>query len=405
MSASGRIALKLALDPELLRALRPAWVPAGILAATAVLAWLVELPESLEGLSIAGPYSVLFIATAMAWGFNRGRAFVIAATLLGAFAVSHFFRGSLVHQSLVVLVPLNVFAAMLLPERGARYRASYGWLALLAAEALLLAWLRTDLGGFEQIAGGLLWNPMPLPGRIAFAAAVAAAVWRAWPEFTALQVGNAAALAAFFIAAIWVHVPGVHSAFMSAAGVILIIALLAESHRLAFRDPLTGLPGRRALEERLRSLGGRYAIAMVDVDHFKKFNDTHGHDIGDQVLKLVAARLAEVGGGGIAFRYGGEEFSVLFPGSALDEALPHLEAIRASIEGYRMAVRAPDRPKSGEQGAKLRGDATPEKHLSVTVSIGACGPRKKARAPAQVIRAADEALYRAKQGGRNRVST
>ena len=148
---------------------------------------------------------------------------------------------------------------------------------------------------------------------------------------------------------------------------------------------------------------------MVDVDHFKKFNDTHGHDIGDQVLKLVAARLAEVGGGGIAFRYGGEEFSVLFPGATLEEALPHLDAIRASIEGYRMAVRAPDRPKSGEEGSKLRGggekSGNPEQHLSVTVSIGASRPKKDARAPAQVIKAADEALYRAKQGGRNRVST
>jgi diguanylate cyclase (GGDEF)-like protein len=192
---------------------------------------------------------------------------------------------------------------------------------------------------------------------------------------------------------------------MSAAGVIMVASLLAESHRLAFRDTLTGLPGRRALEERLRSLGGRFAIAMVDVDHFKQFNDTHGHDIGDQVLKLVAARLAEVGGGGIAFRYGGEEFSVLFPGSSLEDALPHLEAIRASIEGYRMAVRSPDRPKSQETGSKRRGEGVSEKSLSVTVSIGACAPGKNARTPAQVVKAADEALYRAKQGGRNRVST
>src|SRR5688500_16151771 len=172
---------------------------------------------------------------------------------------------------------------------------------------------------------------------------------------------------------------------MSAAGAVMVVAMLAESHRLAFRDTLTGLPGRRALEERVRSVGGRFAVAMVDVDHFKKFNDTHGHDIGDQVLKLVGARLAEIGGGGIAFRYGGEEFAVLFPGSTLEEAMPHLEAIRASIEGYRMAVRAPDRPKSGEKGAKLRAGSekggSPE-HLSVTVSIGACGPKKNARTPA-----------------------
>ena len=146
---------------------------------------------------------------------------------------------------------------------------------------------------------------------------------------------------------------------MSAAGVILIVALLAESHRLAFRDTLTGLPGRRALEERLRSLGGRYAVAMVDVDHFKKFNDTHGHDIGDQVLKLVGARLAEVGGGGIAFRYGGEEFSRALPrrepgGRAaaprgdprLDRGLPHGGARARPAEGRRAGRQAPRRRES-----------------------------------------------------------
>ena len=84
---------------------------------------------------------------------------------------------------------------------------------------------------------------------------------------------------------------------------------------------------------------------MADVDHFKNFNDTHGHDIGDQVLKLVAARLAEVEGGGRAFRYGGEEFCVIFDGRTAAQALPHLEAIRASIEDYQMAIRSEERPR------------------------------------------------------------
>jgi diguanylate cyclase (GGDEF)-like protein len=378
-------------------------VPAGILAATALLAWLLPLPASLAGLRTAGPYALLLTGLGMAWRFNRGRAFVIVASLLGAFAAYHYFSTKPVYTALVVLVPLNALLAMVRPERGVRYRAAYSWLLLFAVEAAFIAWISTATGAVENPF--LRSPPTPLVGRLAFAVAFAAAVWRAWPELTALQVGNAGALAAFYIAAEWVAAPGVYSAFMSAAAVILIVALLEESHRLAFRDPLTGLPGRRALEERLRSLGSRYVIAMVDVDHFKKINDTHGHDIGDQVLKLVGAQLAEVRGGGIAFRYGGEEFSVLFSGSDLKDVLPHLEAIRASIEGYRMAVRAPHRPKSGDVGAKLRGDGSPEKHLSVTVSIGACGPKKKERAPAQVIKAADEALYRAKQGGRNRVST
>jgi diguanylate cyclase (GGDEF)-like protein len=396
MSASGRIVLKPAADAALLRTLRPAWVPAGILAATALLASLVQLPASLQGLRALGPYALLFVAAAMAWRFNRGRAFVVAASILGAFAAFQRWPGDAVHATLIVVVPLNVLAAMLLPELGARYRASYGWLAVLLVEGALLAYGQT-----------FSWDTqaMPLAGRVAFAIAFAAVVWRAWPEFTPLQVGNAGALVAFYIGATWVDSPGVYSAFFAAAGAILVVALLEESYRLAFRDPLTGLPGRRALEERLRGLGSRYAIAMVDVDHFKKFNDTHGHDIGDQVLKLVGARLAEVGGGGLAFRYGGEEFSVLFPGSDLGDALPHLESIRGSIESYRMAVRSPDRPKSAEDGSKLRGAGAAEKHLSVTVSIGACAPSGRLNTPAQVIRAADEALYRAKQGGRNRVST
>jgi diguanylate cyclase (GGDEF)-like protein len=387
MSASGRIALKQRVEPDFLKASRPAWVPAGILGATALLAWLVPLPAELAGLRTYGPFAVLLVGAGMAWRFNRARAFVILASLLGAFAAYHFAPTGLIY----VLVPLNALLVLVFAERGVRFRAGIGWLALLAMEAAAVALLP-----------GM--SLPPIFGRVLFAAAFAAAMWRAWPEFVPLQVGIAGALAAFYIASEWTALAGVHAAFMSAAGAILIVALLEESHRLAFRDTLTGLPGRRALEERLRGLRGRYAIAMVDVDHFKKFNDTHGHDIGDQVLKLVGARLAEVGGGGIAYRYGGEEFAVLFPGAELDEALLYLETIRISIEGYRMAVRAADRPKQQEHGAKRRGAGTPDKHLSVTVSIGASGSSSK-RSAAQVIKAADEALYRAKQGGRNRVST
>jgi diguanylate cyclase (GGDEF)-like protein len=190
---------------------------------------------------------------------------------------------------------------------------------------------------------------------------------------------------------------------MAAAGVVLVVALLQESHQLAFRDQLTGLPGRRALEERLRSLDAKYAVGMVDVDHFKQFNDTHGHDIGDQVLRLVGGRLATVTGG-VAYRYGGEEFCVLFPADDIGEAERALEEMRRSIESYRMAVRGADRPRQAEEGAKRRGERSVDKVLSVTVSIGVASPGPGQHAPREVIKAADEALYRAKKAGRNRVS-
>ena len=176
--------------------------------------------------------------------------------------------------------------------------------------------------------------------------------------------------------------------------------------RRAAAPSSTTRPGRRALEERLSGLGPVYTVAMVDVDHFKKFNDTHGHDVGDQVLKLVASRLAEIDGGGKAFRYGGEEFAVVFGEQPLARALPHLEAMRDSIERYRMAVRGLDRPKDPETGLRMRIPGTPsqaDRTLSVTISIGVAERDGMLTAPGQVIRAAAAALYRAKRGGRNRV--
>jgi diguanylate cyclase (GGDEF)-like protein len=390
---------------EPLKALRPAWLPAAILAAVAlVLSVGPGLPDSLVGLRTAGPYGALATAVVLAWWFNRGRSFVLAASMLLAFAAYYAYPTKLVYTAIALLVPLNALLAMVRPEKGARYRMAYVWLALLGAEALLLYWLPGLSLERALESWPLRSPPTPLLARLLFAAGFAAAVWRAWPEHTPLQIGNAGALAAFFIAAEWGSTARVFSSFMAAGGVILVVSLLQESHQLAFRDQLTGLPGRRALEERLRSLGERYAIGMVDVDHFKSFNDTHGHDIGDQVLRLVAGRLAQVGGGGIAHRYGGEEFCVIFPGRDPDEAAIDLEAIRGSIERYRMAMRAGDRPKKAEEGAKRRGAGAPEKPLSVTVSIGVAGPSGAAPTPMQVVKAADQALYRAKKGGRNRLS-
>ncbi len=364
--------------------LRPATAPVAIIAVAALVLWLgPALPPSLAGLKETGAY----------------------------------------------FVPLNILVALLLSERGVSYHGDHRWLFIAAGELLLGAWIassgRSELSGtaWQSLLEHRLLRSPPAPflGRVLFCAAFATAVWRAWPPHIAKQdrpvspiaVGQAGALAAFFIGCEWAANHAVFGVFTAAAGAILIVAMLQESHRLAFNDELTGLPGRRALQEAMAGLGPTYVLAMADVDHFKSFNDTHGHDIGDQVLKLVAARLAEVEGGGRAFRYGGEEFTVLFADATLEEAMPHLEEICASVAAYRMAVRGEDRPKAREQGEKLRGPGAeetqaPDKILSVTISIGAAAPgdagSEHASTPAQVLKAADEALYRAKRGGRNRVS-
>jgi diguanylate cyclase (GGDEF)-like protein len=195
-----------------------------------------------------------------------------------------------------------------------------------------------------------------------------------------------------------------HTVFLFAAGFMLILSILQDSHNMAYRDDLTGLLSRRALNEQLEGLGRRYVVAMLDLDHFKKLNDMYGHDTGDQVLRMTAARIRAVGGGGKAYRYGGEEFTILFPGKRAEEALPHLESLRAEIASYRFRIRSCNRSHGG-RGQGVRGmGRKDETRLSVTVSIGVAEGNRRSGPPREVVAAADEALYRAKQRGRNRIS-
>ncbi|MCG2633641.1 MAG: GGDEF domain-containing protein [Gammaproteobacteria bacterium] len=183
-------------------------------------------------------------------------------------------------------------------------------------------------------------------------------------------------------------------------GLSLLVGVIQTSYGVAYKDQLTGLKSRRALEERMARLGRKYTIAMVDVDHFKQFNDRHGHDVGDEVLRMVASRLNETRGGGKAFRYGGEEFTVLFPRRELDDALPHLESLRKRIGESRFRLRGRDRPRKRPNQPK-RAKA---RQLSVKVSIGVAESIDRSERPADVLKRADKALYRAKRAGRNRVA-
>jgi GGDEF domain-containing protein len=418
------------LNSALLHTLRPVLAPVVILAAAALIAASnPTLPLSVSGITLLGPYVVLVLGAAISIWFNRGRAFIALASLLAAYAgysvtLDLFGAGSFaaraIFTALAILVPANILLTLLFQERGVFQHRNYRWLLLAAAELIAVAWIaaagRSTLSGTawrDVLDHWLLRSPpTPVAGRLMFAAALVAAIARAWPrklstELRPLDVGITGALAGFFIACEWAGSPGAFGAFMSAAGIILLVAVLQESHRLAFRDELTGLPSRRALEERLSGLGPTYTIAMIDVDHFKQFNDTHGHAIGDQVLKLVSARLASIEGGGISYRYGGEEFCVLFADRTLAQALPHLERLRGEVEHYQIAMRGTDRPKDPETGTRLRSVANgrgADRSLSITVSIGVAQCEGDLGKPALVVRAADDALYHAKRSGRNRVS-
>ena len=182
-----------------------------------------------------------------------------------------------------------------------------------------------------------------------------------------------------------------------------LLVIVIDAYSLAYRDDLTGLPSRRALNQLALSLGRKYTVAMLDIDHFKKFNDTYGHDIGDQVLKLVAKKIGEVKGGGKAFRYGGEEFTIVFKRKNIEQALAELEAVRQAIQDYKIVIRHPQRKTKQERNGKKGSKGNDFKTVSVTISIGAA-VRENKQSFEQALKCSDQALYRAKKKGRNNVS-
>jgi diguanylate cyclase (GGDEF)-like protein len=398
-----------------------ALAPHVLLLAAATLAAARPLPASLAGVWDYGPWAAIALAAVIAAAFGRGRAVFAVVAVAAAYTAYRYViepEGDLLSRraafaGVAVLLPLYLGALALAVERGVVNPRAALRLAPIALAAGFLAWAvrdrRTALvdAFFTPLADVSLATLAPLPHLavaavfVSFAAALAAALLRGH----AVEAGLATAIATMAIAAHGLRDAAAFPAFTIAACAALAVAVLQDSYRMAFRDELTGLPGRRALNDRLEGLGRRYAVAMVDVDHFKRFNDTHGHDVGDDVLRLVAARLAAVGGGGRAFRYGGEEFTVLFPGRSLADALPHLDALRAEIEASRMTLRAAERPAKDSVGRRKRGAGTPGRRVvSVTVSIGVADRDERNTRPEEVIAAADKALYRAKRSGRNKVS-
>ena len=185
----------------------------------------------------------------------------------------------------------------------------------------------------------------------------------------------------------------------SGAALLLLWSVLEGAWQHAFIDQLTGLPGRRALDQRLVSPGRRYAIAMADIDNFKRINDRYGHEIGDQVLKCIASQLRAFRHGK-AHRYGGEEFAIIMRRGTQATRIAALNELREGIAGRPFVVRDPDRPKKKPRQRHTHAVGS-RKKITVTVSIGIADRARDRRTARAVLEAADRALYRAKRGGRN----
>ena len=184
---------------------------------------------------------------------------------------------------------------------------------------------------------------------------------------------------------------------------ILLHCILHMYWQKVYLDVLTGIPNRQAMDERLHTLSGNFALAMVDIDHFKKFNDTYGHAEGDNVLRMVAQHLQEYLGDRV-YRYGGEEFCVVFDDKQKDKAEEMMDQARATMAKRKFALRGNRRQKANGFKFPFQKDENRGKKVNITVSVGVATAGKTHKSPEEVIKRADHWLYEAKSNGRNRVA-
>jgi diguanylate cyclase (GGDEF)-like protein len=423
----------------------PLIIPAAFILLSALLVWqwpglekqVGKMKEMRALLTILPylPYVFLTIGFVMGWRFNNG-GMILTTFILGLsyFALSHTLSGSSseinigpsIPESMSFLLPLNLayFATLrnrhILTSKGL---LCIGFILFQAFGVVLLCYpqlITNAKGSFSLTSKSLLQLSVKLGTVLhggsfwgiknvstisisSFLATFMFLLTRFNRSRDSFSAGSLCTLVAVFLG-IALYTKNSLTLFFSAAGLILVITSIETSFSMAYIDELTELPGRRSLNETLANLGRRYAIAMIDIDHFKKFNDKYGHKTGDQVLKMVASNLKELTGGAKVFRYGGEEFTAVFSGKTAKEVVPNLDTYRKIMESTPFTVRGRGRKKSS---AENRGKISPagRKGINVTVSIGVASPNRRMATPEKVLKAADRILYKAKKAGRNRVLT
>ena len=386
----------------------------------------VPLPVSLKHILPSVPYGLTLLALALGLWFGRERVIFSALPLgLANVAMLNVWpqvpasgpMWGIAYPALCLFMPVYLLSVAFFKDRGLLSHSGLLrllWLFLPFVAVIVAVDNTVSSAVQEGLAAALhfrpfhtdvdFWSHLPQPAILLFAAVSLIIAGRFIVRPSPMEGAMLGCVGATWAALHQVGNGAMPSLLLSTALLLLIVAVVHDAYDMAFLDELTGLPGRRALNAEFGRLGGRFSMAMVDVDFFKKFNDSYGHDVGDQVLQMVAMNLARVTGGGRAFRYGGEEFVVLFAGKDVEAVKRHLEDLREAIAVATFTLRDKDRPEAAPKDKNKADSGKAVKTVSVTVSIGLAGPSAEVSDPETVLKAADKALYKAKKAGRNRVS-
>ncbi|MGH7740278.1 MAG: GGDEF domain-containing protein [bacterium] len=368
------------------------------------------------------PYWGLVLAAFLGLQLNQTRIAVACLWILGTYFLFHepsFFQGvglspTRCLEILGATFPLSL--VLIFSFKESRFLSSetlFRFLLAFLPPIFLVSLLSVDTIGFQSL---LYWKDAPLvqglrvPQLAWLGALVLAGVFAYWKEpKTRLFLGaltcalpvlgfaleqSLAAYAKPFAPLPLVPVILTFLAFT----LVLLHAVFSLHWNRVFLDPLTGISNRQSLEDRLHTLTGPFTLAMMDIDHFKRFNDTYGHEEGDNVLRMVAQHLREHLGDRV-YRYGGEEFCAIFEETDGTEALALVETMREKLEKRKFIIRRRLRKKGGTAASS---EKKSEGGAQITLSIGLACPNKKHPTYKEVLPWADQCLYQAKEKGRNR---
>jgi diguanylate cyclase (GGDEF)-like protein len=371
-----------------------------------------------QELTLYAPYAIIAFAGLLSLRFGRSRVIYILSAIGLAYLGTNFyledgrdnFAAKVVFHATSILLPLNLLIFIVLREKKLLSFHSILRFGFILLQVAITAWviLTKQESVIRFLTQDIFSNhyfPKAHVSQLAIIIMALGFIFIGVSIFfqnTPIKNGFLGAMIAVFFACNFVGTANNFPVYISVACIIFTISLIQDSHNMAYLDDLTGLMARRALNEYMKMLGRRYSIAMLDVDFFKKFNDTFGHDMGDQVLRMVGSKIGKIRGGGKAFRYGGEEFTVIFPRKKMEQVATHLDELRQAIKKHKFVIRGKGRPKKSKWGKKERGKKIVGRNVSVSISIGVAERCNGLRTADDVIKAADKALYKAKKMGRNR---
>ncbi|MFK5914080.1 MAG: GGDEF domain-containing protein [Woeseiaceae bacterium] len=378
------------------------------------------LPQTLHLVLPYLPFIIFSIGMILSWVFHHSREFNLFLLLaIIDISLSHYIWNpdlkvdpQLAYFYLVLLIPINYLLNLVVRERGILNQYGARRFILVAVQLYCIAWLLEHpypeikhfltyrIFNFVLLDNFIFSQPINLLVLLVGLVLLFKLIYSASILIAGLLYSYIAVISALY----FYQTPQLATIFIILSGLLIVLNIIINAYSLAYLDELTNLPSRRALFQNTSTLGKKYSVAMVDVDHFKKFNDKYGHDIGDQVLKKLASQLRQVNDGK-AFRYGGEEFTILFPNKSIDEVRVFSEQLCKKVENNPFMLRDKKRPKSqNKNNKKTKRKNTGGKPLTITISIGLAEASTQLLDCHAVIKQADLALFKAKKNGRNQVA-